>query len=108
LQRIFENKDMTMKLASALAVAATLALAMTAQAQSQLTDGQVTKVDPSANKITIKHGPMKKFGMEEGMTMVYAVGDPALLGTVKAGDKIKFDAEQVNGQFTVTKIEKSH
>jgi Cu(I)/Ag(I) efflux system periplasmic protein CusF len=42
------------------------------------------------------------------MTMVYAVGDPALLAAVKAGDKIKFDAEQVNGQFTVTKIEKSH
>jgi Cu/Ag efflux protein CusF len=26
---------------------------------------------------------------------------------VKAGDKIKFDAEDVNGQLTVTKIEKS-
>jgi len=26
---------------------------------------------------------------------------------VKAGDKIIFDAEQVNGQLTVTKIEKA-
>jgi Cu/Ag efflux protein CusF len=25
---------------------------------------------------------------------------------VKAGDKIKFDADSVNGQLTVTKIEK--
>jgi hypothetical protein len=30
----------------------------------------------------------------------------ALHKQVKAGDKIKFDAENVNGQYTVTKIEK--
>jgi Cu(I)/Ag(I) efflux system protein CusF len=72
-----------------------------------LTDGVVRKVDDSANKITIKHGPMKKLDMEEGMTMVYAVKDPAMLKSVKAGDKIKFDADQVNGQYVVTKIEKA-
>lgn len=76
-------------------------------AQSALTDGQVTKVDASAGKITIKHGPMKKFDMGDGMTMVYRVQDPAMVTQVKPGDKIKFDAEQVNGQFTVTKIEKA-
>lgn len=75
-------------------------------AQSDLTDGLVTKVDNSANKITIKHGPMKKFDMEDGMTMVYAVKDPALLTVVKPGDKVKFDAEHLNGQFIVTKIQK--
>ena len=35
-----------------------------AYAQSAPVDGQVTKVDPSAGKITIKHGPMKQFGMD--------------------------------------------
>jgi Cu/Ag efflux protein CusF len=75
-------------------------------AQAALTDGQVTKVDASAGKITIKHGPMKKFYMEDGMTMVYRVQDPAMLTAVKAGDKIKFDADHVNGQFIVTKIQK--
>jgi Cu/Ag efflux protein CusF len=95
------------KLASIL-TASILAFSVTVTlAQSALTDGQVTKVDASANKITIKHGPMKKFDMDEGMTMVYAARDPSMLANVKAGDKIKFDAEQVNGQFTVTKIEKS-
>jgi Cu/Ag efflux protein CusF len=29
-------------------------------AQTALIDGQVTKVDPSAGKLTIKHGPAKK------------------------------------------------
>jgi Cu/Ag efflux protein CusF len=45
--------------------------------------------------------------MDEGMTMVYAVSDPKLLSSVKAGDKVNFEAEQVNGQLTVTKIEKA-
>jgi Cu(I)/Ag(I) efflux system periplasmic protein CusF len=75
-------------------------------AQSDLIDGQVVKVDQSAGKITIKHGPIKKLGMEQGMTMVFKAQDPAMLNLVKAGNKIKFDAEQVNGQYTVTKIEK--
>ena len=44
--------------------------------------------------------------MDQGMTMVYKAQDPAMLKVVKSGDKIKFDADQVNGQFTVTKIEK--
>src|SRR5450756_693711 len=76
-------------------------------AQSELTDGLVTKIDSSANKITIKHGPMKKFDMEDGMTMVYRVQDPAMLAAVKAGDKVKFDAEHVDGQLIVTTIQKA-
>jgi Cu(I)/Ag(I) efflux system periplasmic protein CusF len=44
--------------------------------------------------------------MAEGMTMVYHAGDPAMLTAVKPGDKIKFAPDRVNGQFTVTKIEK--
>jgi Cu/Ag efflux protein CusF len=79
----------------------------TAVAQEALIDGQVMKVDQSAGKITLKHGPIKKLGMEQGMTMVFKAQDAAMLKAVKAGDKVKFDAEQVNGQFTVTKIEKS-
>jgi Cu/Ag efflux protein CusF len=40
------------------------------------------------------------------MTMVFRAEDPALRKRLKAGDKIKFDAENVNGQYTVTKIQK--
>jgi Cu(I)/Ag(I) efflux system periplasmic protein CusF len=79
--------------------------AQSAVAQADLIGGQVMKVDQSAGKITIKHGPAKRLGMESGMTMVYKAQDPAMLKAVKAGNKIKFDAEQVNGQYTVTKIE---
>jgi Cu/Ag efflux protein CusF len=68
-------------------------------------NGQVTKIDSAAGKITIRHGPMKKFDMDDGMTMVFRVQDPAMLKSVKVGDKIKFDADRIDGQFTVTRIE---
>jgi len=82
------------------------AIPQVAAAQA-LIEGQITKVDPSAGKITIKHGPIKKLGMDEGMTMVFKAQDPAMLTAVKAGDKVRFDAEQVNGQLTLTKIQKT-
>jgi len=78
-----------------------------ATGQSDMVAGQVTKVDESAGKITIKHGPIKKFEMDEGMTMVFRAQDPAMLKTVKPGDRVRFVPERVNGQFTVTKIEKA-
>ena len=79
----------------------------TVMAQSATADGQVIKVDQSAKKITIKHGRIPMLDMDEGMTMVYAAPDPNMLSAVKAGDKVKFDAERVNGQLTLTKIEKA-
>jgi len=39
------------------------------------------------------------------MTMVFRVSDPAMLDQVKTGDKVRFTADKVNGQFTVTRIE---
>ena len=94
------------KTMSVLAVALSLTATPCATWAQSLIDGLITKVDASAGKITIKHGPIKKFDMEDGMTMVFRAQDPAMLQTVKPGDKVKFDAENVNGQFVVTKIEK--
>ena len=69
-----------------------------------LSDGEVRKVDKDAKKITIKHGPLANLDMPP-MTMVFQVKDPAMLDKVKAGDKVKFQAEKVGGAFTVTQIE---
>jgi len=82
-------------------------LASVTLAQTPMVNGQVTKIDESAGKITLKHGPIRKLDMSEGMTMVFRVQDPAMLKQVKVGDKVKFDADRVNGQITVTKIEKA-
>ena len=89
-----------------LATALGLSLPSLAAAQQGMVDGEVTKVDESAGKITIKHGPIKKLNMDEGMTMVFKASDPAMLRQVKPGDKIRFDADNISGQFTVTRIEK--
>jgi Cu/Ag efflux protein CusF len=70
-----------------------------------LTDGEVRKVDKETRKITLKHGPIQNLDMP-AMTMVFQVKDPAMLDQVKAGDKIKFAADKVNGAYTVTRIEK--
>jgi len=74
---------------------------------SDYVSGQVTKIDESAGKIAIRHGPLKKFDMDEGMTMVFRASDPAMLKTVKPGDRVRFVPDRINGQFTVTKIEKT-
>ena len=71
-----------------------------------MVNGQITKVDQSANKITIKHEAISNLDMQGGMTMVFAVQDPTILRNAKAGDRIRFSAERVNGIITVTRIQK--
>ena len=73
----------------------------------EFVNGQVTKIDESAGKITIRHGPLKKFDMNENMTMVFRAGNSAMLKAVKPGDRVRFVPDRINGQFTVTKIEKA-
>lgn len=80
---------------------ATLAIAQTAKVA-----GEVTKIDEPQAKITLKHGPIKNLDMD-GMTMAFAVGDPAVLKKLKVGDKVLFEADRVNGRLTVTKIDKA-
>ncbi len=41
------------------------------------------------------------------MTMVFKAQDPAMLKAVKAGDHVRFDADDVNGQLTLTKLQKA-
>lgn len=94
-------------LALGVLMAANIAISIPAYAQSAMVDGQVMKIDEPASKITLKHGPIKKFDMDDGMTMVFRVQDPAMLKQVKVGDKVKFEADKVNGQFTVIKMQKS-
>jgi Cu/Ag efflux protein CusF len=86
-------------------LAAQIGMAMPVFAEPQV-DGEVTKVDESAGKVTVKHGPIAKLDMEP-MTMVFRVAQPEMLKAVKPGDKIKFDADRVNGAFTITEMKKT-
>jgi Cu/Ag efflux protein CusF len=82
-------------------------LATASVAEDATINGEVKKIEESAGKITLKHGPAKSVGMDEGMTMVYRIKDPAMLKQVKVGDKVKFEAENADSGLTVTKIQKS-
>lgn len=68
-------------------------------------EGEVRKVDKSAGKLTIKHGPLANLDMP-AMTMVFRVRDPAMLDLVQAGDRIRFVADKAQGAFIVTELEK--
>lgn len=71
---------------------------------TELTDGEVRKVDLANNKVTIKHGVIKNLDMP-GMTMVFQVKDVALLAKVKEGDKVRFSAEKAGSAIVVTDIQ---
>ncbi len=86
--------------------AAVLIFSTAAMAQAPaMVSGKVTKIDTATGKVTIDHQKIPNLEMP-AMTMVFKAADPAMLAKVKAGDRIKFNAESVNGQMTVTKIDK--
>ncbi len=93
-------------LSSAAPIAAqpALLLAQATPAAAPMVDGEVRKVDKSTGKITLRHGPIPNLDMPN-MTMVFRVKDPAMLDLVKSGDKVRFAADRVGGQFTVVMIE---
>jgi Cu/Ag efflux protein CusF len=73
-------------------------------AEAKLAEGTVRKIDKSAGKLTIAHGPLESLGMPP-MTMVFRAAEPGLLDQVKVGDKIRFAVERVGGALTVTSLE---
>lgn len=89
-----------------IAIAASI-LTFPALADGMMVKAEVVKIDKPAGKMTLKHGPIKNLDMDS-MTMVFRVADPSMLDKVKAGDKIEFEADRVNGAITVTKIGKAH
>ena len=70
---------------------------------ADMTDGDVRKIDRENKKITLKHGEIKNLQMP-GMTMVFQVKDPAMLDSVKQGDKVMFKAEKSGGALVVTEM----
>ena len=106
-------KHLLIKLAAtaAIAVSAYAVWAQTVSApkaesmasSAETAEGEVRKIDKESKKVTLKHGPIKNLDMP-GMTMVFQVKDAAMLDSLKAGDKVKFKAEQSGRTYVVTEI----
>jgi len=77
-----------------------------ATALTELTDGEVRKVDSDNRKITLKHGEIRNLDMPP-MTMTFNVKDAALLDKLQIGDRVRFRAEKDKGSYWVTVIERS-
>ena len=82
------------------------ALAGAAAAQPASTTGEVTKLDKAGGRITLKHDGVKPLDMPP-MTMVFRVSDARLLEPLSVGDRVRFTAERINGQYTLTTIGKA-
>jgi Cu(I)/Ag(I) efflux system protein CusF len=75
-------------------------------AQAPATDGEVKKIDKAQGKITLQHGEIKNLDMPP-MTMVFRVTDAKMLDNVAVGDKVRFSADKVGGNYTVTTLNKA-
>jgi Cu/Ag efflux protein CusF len=84
--------------------AAWLSTAALAQTTLPTSEGEVRRVDTRAQTVTLKHGEIKNLDMPP-MTMAFRVLDPGLLAQVKAGDKVRFTADRVGGNYTVLSLE---
>ena len=87
------------------ALATTLA-ATAALAQAPTASGEVTRLDKEGRRVTLKHGEIKNLDMP-AMTMVFRVRDPQLLEGLAVGDRVRFVAERVDGQYTLTAVSKA-
>lgn len=75
-----------------------------AAAAASLADGEVLRVNRDTRRLRIRHGEIRSLDMPP-MTMEFEVADAAMLDAVKAGDRIRFAAEERRGQYFVTRIE---
>lgn len=75
-----------------------------AQAPLPKVDAEVRGVDTAGKTITLAHGDIQNVEMP-AMTMTFRVKDATLLDHVKAGDKVRFSADKVDGLITVVAIE---
>ncbi len=86
--------------------AAPAAGASTMASALPMVSAEVRKVDLENKKINLKHGEIKNLDMP-GMTMVFQVKNVTMLENIKAGDKVMFTADKVDGAFMVMSIEKA-
>ena len=89
-----------------LALTAGSLISFAALAQAVNADGEVTKVDKGAARVTLKHNGVRNLDMPP-MTMAFRVNDAKLLDSLNVGDKVRFAAEKVGGSYTVTTLVKA-
>ena len=78
---------------------------VSASTPQEMATAEVRRVDKEAKKVTLKHGPIKSLDMPP-RTMVFQVRDERLFDKLVAGEQIRFSAEQLQGAFVLTSVER--
>jgi Cu(I)/Ag(I) efflux system protein CusF len=68
-------------------------------------EAEVRRVDREAGKLSLRHGEIRNLEMPP-MTMVFSVQNRSVLEGLQPGDRIRFTADQIQGAYTVLKLEK--
>ncbi|MFG5777386.1 copper-binding protein [Comamonas sp. J-3] len=91
---------------AAAASSAPAAAPATSSTEAVMTAGEITRVDARSGKLTIRHEDIQNLNMP-AMTMVFSLKDAtqAQAAQYKAGDKVRFHAEDNNGALVITQIE---
>jgi Cu/Ag efflux protein CusF len=66
-------------------------------------DAEVRKIEQATGMIVLRHGEIPNLGMP-AMTMAFDVADKKMLTRVKPGDKVKFQADMIQGKATVVDL----
>ena len=80
--------------------------ASAAKSAMPLVDAEVKKVDLEKGLVVLKHKDIPNLGMP-AMTMGFDVADSKMLKGIKAGQKVRFQAEMVGGKATVTELHRA-
>ena len=65
------------------------------------------RIDTRNQKISLRHGDIRNLDMAP-MSMVFKVQDPAMLEGLKPGDRVRFTADQVRGDYTVMLLQRQN
>lgn len=76
-----------------------------ASATMPLVKGEVRKLDFDKGLIVLRHGDIPSLAMP-AMTMGFDISSKTMLDGLKAGDRVQFQAEMVNGKATVTELKR--
>jgi Cu(I)/Ag(I) efflux system periplasmic protein CusF len=81
-----------------------IAMPSQAQAEEQMSEGEVRRL--AEDRVTLRHGPIDNLKMPP-MTMVFRVSESAQLEGLEVGDAVQFRAQEQNGNYVVTEIQKA-
>jgi Cu/Ag efflux protein CusF len=88
--------------------AAVVIMSSGALAQEFQTTGQILKIDQASGKITLQHKQGGTTGSAAAKDLVdeYKIQDGLAYNALKPGDQVVYTEAQVEGVWTVTKIQK--